>query len=106
MDAVVRPPIGLAGLLTVDLANEPRVACLHELADRTSESVADLLSEPIIAAPPSLGPWRDNWMLTKYRSTPRTLPPSLIWSRSPPGLPAPHQTCRRDTTPRSHRAAT
>ena len=33
-------------------------------------SVADLLPEPIIAAPPSLGPWRDYWILTEYRSTP------------------------------------
>ncbi len=71
--AVVRPPIGLAGLLTVDLASETRIACLpegHELADRASVSVADLLSEPIIAAPPSLGPWRDYWILAEYRSTP------------------------------------
>ena len=71
--AVVRPPIGLAGLLTVDLASEARVACLpegHELADRTSVSVTDLLSEPIIAAPASPGPWRDYWILTEYRSTP------------------------------------
>ena len=52
--AVVRPPIGLAGLLTVDLAREARVACLpegHDLANRESVSVADLLPEPIIAAP-------------------------------------------------------
>ena len=71
--AVVRPPIGLAGLLTVDLAREARVACLpegHDLANRESVSVADLLPEPIIAAPPSLGPWRDYWILTEYRSTP------------------------------------
>lgn len=71
--AVVRPPIGLAGLLTVDLASEARVACLpegHELANHASVSVADLLPEPIIAAPPSLGPWRDYWILTEYRSTP------------------------------------
>jgi len=60
-------------VLTVDLAREARVACLpegHELANRESVSVADLLPEPIIAAPPSLGPWRDYWILTEYRSTP------------------------------------
>jgi DNA-binding transcriptional LysR family regulator len=71
--AVVRPPIGLAGLLTVDLAREARVACLpegHELAGRETVCVADLLPEPIIAAPPSLGPWRDYWILAEYRSTP------------------------------------
>src|SRR5580693_877689 len=71
--AVVRPPIGLAGLLTVDLAHEARVACLpdgHELASRQSVSVADLLPEPIIAAPSSVGPWRDYWILTEYRSSP------------------------------------
>lgn len=71
--AIVRPPIGLADLLTVDLAREQRVACLpdgHHLADRTTVSVADLLPEPIIAAPPSLGPWRDYWILTEYRTTP------------------------------------
>ena len=71
--AVIRPPIGLAGLLTVDLADEQRVACLpegHPLARSTSVSVADLLPEPIVAAPPSLGPWRDYWILTEYRSSP------------------------------------
>lgn len=71
--AVVRPPIGLAGLLTVDLASEERVACIpegHELAGRATVSVADLLPEPIIAAPLSLGPWRDYWILAEYRSTP------------------------------------
>jgi DNA-binding transcriptional LysR family regulator len=71
--AVIRPPVGLAGLLTIDLTSEPRVACLpegHALADRESVSVADLLPEPIIAAPPSPGPWRDYWILTEYRSSP------------------------------------
>jgi|HubBroStandDraft_3_1064219.scaffolds.fasta_scaffold118147_2 DNA-binding transcriptional LysR family regulator len=71
--AIIRPPVGLAGLLTVDLASEPRVACLpdgHELASRQSVSVADLLPEPIIAAPSSVGPWRDYWILTEYRSSP------------------------------------
>ena len=71
--AVVRPPLGLAGLLSIDLASEDRVACLpegHDLAGRDSVSVADLLAEPIIAAPPSPGPWRDYWILGEYRSSP------------------------------------
>jgi len=71
--AVVRPPLGLAGLVSVELATERRVACLpddHPLAARTSVGVADLLSEPIVAAPVSPGPWRDYWLLRDYRSGP------------------------------------
>jgi DNA-binding transcriptional LysR family regulator len=71
--AVIRPPVGLAGLLTVELAAERRVACLpegHELASRDEVSVADLLPEPIIAAPQSVGPWRDYWILAEYRESP------------------------------------
>jgi DNA-binding transcriptional LysR family regulator len=71
--AVVRPPLGLAGLVSVELATERLVACLpddHPLAGRESLSVADVLPEPIIAAPVSPGPWRDYWILTDYRSGP------------------------------------
>ncbi len=71
--AVVRPPLGLAGLASVELATERRVACLpedHPLAGRPSLTVADVLPEPIIAAPASQGPWRDYWILTDYRSGP------------------------------------
>jgi DNA-binding transcriptional LysR family regulator len=71
--AVVRPPLGLAGLVSVELATERLVACLpedHPLAGRESLSVADVLPEPIIAAPVSPGPWRDYWILTEYRSGP------------------------------------
>jgi DNA-binding transcriptional LysR family regulator len=71
--AVVRPPLGLAGLVSVELATERLVACLpedHPLAGRGSLSVADVLPEPIIAAPISPGPWRDYWILTDYRSGP------------------------------------
>jgi DNA-binding transcriptional LysR family regulator len=71
--AVVRPPLGLAGLVSVELASERIVASLpedHPLAARKSLSVADVLPEPIIAAPPSPGPWRDYWILTDYRSGP------------------------------------
>jgi DNA-binding transcriptional LysR family regulator len=71
--AVVRPPLGLAGLVSVELATERLVACLpedHPLAARESLSVSDVLPEPIIAAPVSPGPWRDYWILTDYRSGP------------------------------------
>jgi DNA-binding transcriptional LysR family regulator len=71
--AVVRPPLGLAGLVSVELATERLVACLpedHPLAARESLSVADVLPEPIVAAPVSPGPWRDYWILTDYRTGP------------------------------------
>ena len=69
--AIVRPPLGLAGIATLELTTEPRVACLpegHRLARRESVSVSDLLLEPIIAAPPSPGPWRGYWLLNEYRT--------------------------------------
>ena len=71
--AIVRPPLGLAGIATLELTTEPRVACLpegHRLAKREAVTVNDLLQEPIIAAPPSPGPWRDYWLLTDYRTGP------------------------------------
>jgi len=71
--AVVRPPLGLPGLVSVELATERLVASLpedHPLAARQSLSVADVLPEPIVAAPVSPGPWRDYWLLTEYRSGP------------------------------------
>ena len=71
--AVVRPPIGLSGLVSIDLLTEPRVACLpagHRLAGCGSVRVEELLGEPIVAAPPSPGPWRDYWILTDYRTAP------------------------------------
>jgi DNA-binding transcriptional LysR family regulator len=71
--AVVRPPLGLAGLVSVELATERLVACLpedHPLATRSELGVADVLPEPIVAAPVSPGPWRDYWILTDYRSGP------------------------------------
>ena len=75
--AVVRPPLGLPGLVSVELATERLVASLpedHRLAGRSSLSVADVLPEPIVAAPVSPGPWRDYWILTEYRSGP---PPAV-----------------------------
>ena len=71
--AVIRPPLGLPGLVSVELATERLVASLpedHPLARRESLSVAEVLPEPIIAAPASPGPWRDYWILTDYRSAP------------------------------------
>lgn len=71
--AVVRPPLGLPGLVSVELATEQLVASLpedHPLAARTSLSVAEVLPEPIIAAPVSPGPWRDYWLLSEYRPGP------------------------------------
>jgi DNA-binding transcriptional LysR family regulator len=71
--SVIRHPVGLAGLVSVDLATERRVASLpddHPLAARESLSVAEILPEPIVAAPESPGPWRDYWILTEYRAGP------------------------------------
>jgi DNA-binding transcriptional LysR family regulator len=71
--AVVRPPLGLTGLVSVELAEERRVACLpddHPLAARKVLMLADVLAEPIIAAPMSPGPWRDYWILADHRSEP------------------------------------
>lgn len=71
--AVIRPPLGLPGLVSVELATERLVVSLpedHPLAKRESLSVAEVLPEPIIAAPASPGPWRDYWRLTDSRSAP------------------------------------
>lgn len=71
--AIIRPPTGLAGLTTLELLTEDRVVCLpegHPLASQDSVGVADVLKEPIIAAPKGPGPWRDYWLLTDYRTTP------------------------------------
>ncbi|KAA0098971.1 LysR family transcriptional regulator [Mycolicibacterium sp. P1-18] len=71
--AIIRPPTGLAGLTTLELVSEDRVVCLpdgHPLASQESVCVADLLKEPIIAAPKAPGPWRDYWLLSEYRTTP------------------------------------
>jgi len=88
--AIIRPPTGLAGLITLELLTEDRVACVpegHRLADRDTVQVADLLSEPIIAAPehqargattgswPSTGPHRRPWWPRRAPGT-----PSCTWS--------------------------
>jgi DNA-binding transcriptional LysR family regulator len=59
--AVVRPPLGLPGLVSVELATERLVASLpedHPLAARESLSVAEVLPAPIIAAPAPPRPGR------------------------------------------------
>ena len=71
--AIIRPPTGLAGLTTLELLSEDRVACLpegHRLAEQDTVTAADLLAEPIIAAPQAPGPWRDYWLLGEYRTSP------------------------------------
>ncbi|MEV7390429.1 LysR family transcriptional regulator [Streptomyces sp. NPDC091215] len=68
--AILRPPVDLpAGSEARLLRSEPRVACvsdLHPLAARAEVSVADLLDQPIVAAPGS-GTWRDYWLLLDHR---------------------------------------
>ena len=39
----------------------------HPLAQRTSIAVAEILDEPIVAAPRSAGPWRDYWLANEHR---------------------------------------
>ncbi|WP_044442581.1 LysR family transcriptional regulator [Agreia bicolorata] len=71
--AIIRPPVGLTGLTSLELIAEARVACLpegHRLAAEETVTVADILDEPIIAAPNAPGPWRDYWLLSDYRSEP------------------------------------
>jgi DNA-binding transcriptional LysR family regulator len=68
--AFIRPPLELEGLSYLPLIEEPRVACLpigHRLAGRPDVTVADLLDEPIIAAPSTDRVWRDYWILTDAR---------------------------------------
>jgi DNA-binding transcriptional LysR family regulator len=67
--AIVRPPIDVAGTEMFTLAIEPRVACVYEghpLAERGEVTIAELLDEPIIAAPGE-GTWRDYWLACDYR---------------------------------------
>ena len=45
----------------------------HPFAPRKWVEIADLLPEPIIAAPVSPGPWRDYWLLAKYRTEPAAI---------------------------------
>lgn len=75
--AIVRPPLDLPSpaadaLVMRTLIREPRVACLsetHPFAERTSITAAELLDEPIVAAPGD-NRWRDYWILSSLRETP------------------------------------
>ncbi|MFE4667565.1 LysR family transcriptional regulator [Streptomyces sp. NPDC056716] len=68
--AILRPPVDLpSGAHLHVLRSEPRVACvadLHPLAAHPEVRVADLLDQPIVAAPGS-GTWRDYWLLLDHR---------------------------------------
>ena len=68
--ALVRPPLALPEHRMVVVATESWVACLpydHRLASRASLDIAELLDEPIIAAPESAGAWRDFWIARDVR---------------------------------------
>lgn len=67
--SVLRPPIGVEGLVCETLIEETCVACLpasHRLAGAESVSIYDLLDDPIVAAPGS-GVWRSYWTGDEYR---------------------------------------
>jgi DNA-binding transcriptional LysR family regulator len=68
--AFLRPPVDCDGLELLTLHVEPRVVCVtvsHRFSDRASVSVAEVLPEPIIAAP-TPGVWRDYWILAEHRN--------------------------------------
>lgn len=70
--AFVRPPIGHEHIDVLTLYEESRLVCVpkgHPFAVRSSVSIAEVLAEPIIAAP-TPGVWRDYWLLNEYRSEP------------------------------------
>jgi DNA-binding transcriptional LysR family regulator len=70
--AFLRPPVGYEHIDLLTLYQESRLACVsrgHPLASRQSVSIAEILAEPIIAAP-TPGVWRDYWLLNEYRSEP------------------------------------
>lgn len=71
--AIVRPPLNqVPHVAKTTLLHERCFACLpaqHRYAERASVSVADLLAEPIVAAP-GAGTWRDTWILANQREHP------------------------------------
>jgi DNA-binding transcriptional LysR family regulator len=71
--AIVRPPLnGLTGVIRTTLLHERCFVCVatnHRFAGRESIDVAELLDEPIIAAPGE-GEWRDVWILNNLRTEP------------------------------------
>lgn len=70
--AILRPPLEPELAERVELRTllrEARVVCLasqHPLAARERVAAAELLAEPIVAAPGS-GVWRDDWLLVRQR---------------------------------------
>jgi DNA-binding transcriptional LysR family regulator len=72
--AIVRPPLDLdvSGLVSKTLVREPCVACVparHRFASLESITIAQLVEEPIVAAPGD-NVWRDYWILSSYRDKP------------------------------------
>ncbi|MET7485033.1 LysR family transcriptional regulator [Streptomyces sp. NPDC005538] len=71
--ALVRPPLeGVADAVTTTLLSERCVACVserHPFAALPKVTVAQLLTEPIVAAPGD-NVWRDYWILASHRETP------------------------------------
>ena len=68
--AFLRPPVDLPDHSLLRFAPEHWVACLprnHRLAERESLQLEELLDEPIVAAPPSAGSWRDYWIAAERR---------------------------------------
>jgi DNA-binding transcriptional LysR family regulator len=68
--ALVRPPIDAKGLRFHRISQEGWVACVardHPLAGADQVQLADILGEPIVAAPESAGGWRDYWIASAYR---------------------------------------
>lgn len=67
--AFLRPPVDCEDLELLTLRTEPRVLGVpttHPFAARASVTVAEILREPIIAAP-TPGVWRDYWILADHR---------------------------------------
>lgn len=74
--AILRPPLDNVGdVVVTELLRERCFACVpaqHRFAGLPSVSVADLLGEPVVAAPGS-GDWRDFWTLQRYRKEPANI---------------------------------
>ncbi len=67
---IFRPPIDVEGVMITEIAREKCVVCLpegHRLAKQETVSLADILGEPIIAAP-TPGVWRDYWLANDFRN--------------------------------------
>lgn len=71
--ALVRPPLEVTGLRYLEITQERWLACVardHAFAGRDTVQLADILDEPIVAAPQSAGRWRDYWIASDRRQTP------------------------------------